>query len=329
MNHLLDKIRRLLLEAVQISYQLFKIMVPVILIVKAMTELGIVEVLGRVLSPVMELAGLPGSSGLVWATAMVTNLYGGVIVLISLAAQDPLTAAQTTVLTSMMLIAHGLPVELRITQKAGIRLYVMGALRVGGAFLFGLIFNRIYLLGNWLQEPNIIAWAPPVQNPSIIAWAISQVRSLAMIFLVILCLLAVLRILGRLGVTRLITRGLEPLLRLLGIGEAAASVTIVGMTLGIAYGGGLILQEAHSGRLKKTDVLFSLSLMGLCHSIFEDTILMALVGGGLSGILLGRVAFSLLAIYLMVKWISRFSETTLNRYVFIKSASAKAAAAES
>ena len=35
-----------------------------------------------------------------------------------------------------------------------------------------------------------------------------------------------------------------------------------------------------------------MALMGLCHSLVEDTILMMLLGGHLSGILGGRVVFS-------------------------------------
>lgn len=316
MNDLFAKAGRLLRDAVQISYELFKIMVPLVLIVKILKELGMVEILARWLSPVMEVVGLPGSSGLVWATTLVTNIYAGMIVFVSLASEHPLTVAQTTVLASMMLIAHGLPVELRIAQKAGARLAAMGMVRVGGAFLFGFILNQVYALGNWLQQANTLAWAPPVQDPSYVAWAVGELRNLAMIFVIILCLLAVLRILGKLGITRLITKCMQPVLRLLGIGEEASTITIVGMTLGLAYGGGLIIREAQSGRLGKKDVLYSLALMGLSHSLIEDTLLLMVLGASLSGIFWGRIVFSLLCVYLMVKIVSRFPESVLERWLF-------------
>jgi len=316
MNDLFAKAGRLLREALQISYELFKIMVPLILVVKILKELGMVEILARGLSPVMEVVGLPGSSGLVWATTLVTNIYAGMIVFVSLASEHPLTVAQTTVLASMMLVAHGLPVELRIAQKAGARLAVMAIVRIGGAFLLGFILNQVYTLGNWLQQANRLAWAPPVQDPSYVTWAAGEIRNLAMIFVIILCLLVVLRILGKLGITRLITKCMQPVLRLLGIGEEASTITIVGMTLGLAYGGGLIIREAQSGRLGKKDVLYSLALMGLSHSLIEDTLLLMLLGGSLSGIFWGRIAFSLVCVYLMVKVVSRFPESVLDRWLF-------------
>lgn len=316
MKDLLAKAGRLLRDAVRISYELFKIMIPLIIVVKVLKEFGAVEFLARGLSPVMEVVGLPGSSGLVWATTLVTNIYGGMIVFVSLAAEHPLTAAQTTVLTSMMLIAHTLPVELRIAQKAGARLAAMGVVRIGGAFLFGFILTRTYAFGNWLQETNRLAWTPPVQDSSLPAWAAGELGNLAMIFLIITCLLIVLRILAKLGITRLITKCMHPVLRFLGIGEEASTITIVGMTLGLAYGGGLIIQEAQSGRLDKRDIFYSLALMGLCHSLIEDTLLMMLLGAHLSGIFWGRIAFSLLCVCLMVRLFSRFPDSGLNRWLF-------------
>ncbi len=135
-----------------------------------------------------------------------------------------------------------------------------------------------------------------------------------MIFFIIMGLLLVLRILERIGITAIMTRLLAPVLRLLGIGSSACTLTIVGMTMGIAYGGGLIIRESVSGRVDRRDVLFSLALMGLCHSLFEDTLAVAVTGADFSGILAARMVFSLIVVYLLVKLISRLSEKTINLF---------------
>jgi len=57
-------------------------------------------------------------------------------------------------------------------------------------------------------------------------------------------------------------------------------------------------------------------LMGLCHSLIEDTLLMIVLGGHVSGVLFGRLFFSLMTVYLMVKAVSCLSETTFDRYLF-------------
>ena len=55
--------------------------------------------------------------------------------------------------------------------------------------------------------------------------------------------------------------------------------------------------------------------------MIEDTLLMMLIGADLSGILLGRVLFSLLVIFLLVRLVSKLPALTVNRYL-VRSVSA-------
>ncbi|MEL0221633.1 MAG: nucleoside recognition domain-containing protein, partial [Deltaproteobacteria bacterium] len=99
-------------DSLEISFELFKLMIPVVIVVKILQEFGAITILGDWLTPIMQLLGLPGYTGLVWATALFSNFYAAMLVYISLIGEaDPLSIAQVTVLTSMMLIAHNLPVE--------------------------------------------------------------------------------------------------------------------------------------------------------------------------------------------------------------------------
>ena len=67
-----------------VSYTLFKLIIPTLLVVKVLTELGLVEYLAIILGPVMTSIGLPPELGLVWATSLATNIYGGIMVLLQL-----------------------------------------------------------------------------------------------------------------------------------------------------------------------------------------------------------------------------------------------------
>ncbi len=307
--------RDLLREAVRTSLFFFKIMIPVLIVTKLLQEAGLIERCGALLGPVMKLVGLPGGMGLVWATAMITNLYGGMVVFASLAPQYSLTVAQSTVLTTMMLVAHGLPLELRIAQKAGPRLRFVSVLRVAGALLLGWLLHQVYSRAGFLQGPNEPIFKAVSSDPSWPAWARDQLRNLGLIFLIILGLLFLMRVLKRVGVTDLLTRMLRPVLRVLGMSRDAAPITIVGMTMGISYGGALIIQEAQSGRLSARDVFFSLALMSLCHSLIEDTLLMTALGGHVSGVLLGRLLFALVVTALLVKAVGLLPEGAFERYL--------------
>ena len=96
----------------------------------------------------------------------------------------------------------------------------------------------------------------------------------------------------------------------------AAPITIIGTTLGISYGGGLIIQEARSGKLSEKDAFLSVSLMGLTHSLIEDTILMMTIGASLLGILLGRVVFAIIAMIILVRLISMLSDRIFRGYFY-------------
>jgi hypothetical protein len=73
------------------------------------------------------------------------------------------------------------------------------------------------------------------------------------------------------------------------------------MVMGLTYGGGLIIQESKSGAVRAKDVFASLTLMGLTHSLIEDTLLLSLLGAHLSGILWARLLFSLVVVAGLVR----------------------------
>lgn len=283
----------------QVSVTLFRLMIPVIIVVKVLEELGAIEYLGLFLGPVMQGVGLPESMGLVWATTIVTNIYGGMLVFFYIQQTEVLTVAQITVLSIMMLLAHGLPVEARIAQQAGVRLRVTLLLRIGGALLLGAMLHHFYSFFELLQEPVKLMWQPEMPEPGMIAWSLSQLKSLLMIQVVIIVLLTALKVLKVIGIEKLIGIMLRPVLRLIGIGREATTITIVGVTLGLSFGGGLLIKEARAGHVPQRDIFASMCLLAVCHSIIEDTLLVMVLGADLSGVLWGRLLFTfvLLAVF--------------------------------
>lgn len=311
---------RILRHALRASFDLFKIMVPVLIVVKILQELDLIKFLALPLGPVMKVVGLPGEMGLVWATAMVNNLYSAIIVLLSLLEETPITTAQATVLCTMMLVAHTLPIELRIAQRSGPRLMFQAFSRLGSAFLLGWLLHLFYLFFGLLQQPVTILFKPDTpgasQTPSFASWAMGQIQNLFSIFLIILGLLLLMGVLEKTKIIDRINRVLRPVLKWIGIGPKATTITMIGLTMGISFGGGLIIEEAQSGHLGREDVFYSLTLMGLSHGLIEDTLLMVMIGGHLSGLLLARVLYALVAITILVKVRAGLPETFCDRFLW-------------
>lgn len=292
-------------EVLLVYWALLKVMVPALLIVKALEVLGGNQMLARLLAPVMALVGLPDTLGLVWATTLLSNIYAGLAVFFTLAADTPVTAAQATILGSMLLVAHSLPVEGAVAKAAGVSWRATLLVRLGGALALGALLNLLYRSTGSLEHTVELPWHPPKAADTLSAWAFDQVLTLLWILAIIASLMALLRLLRRLGIERLIHALLTPALRLIGIRGEAANITVIGATLGLTFGAGLLLKEVRGGALTRRDVFLTMSFLGLCHSLIEDTLLILLMGADLSGILWGRLVFALL----VVRLLSRLPQT--------------------
>lgn len=292
-------------QILSVYWTLVKIMVPTLILVRVLAELGVVQWLSVLLGPLMHLVGLPSDMGLVWATALLTNIYTAMAVYFELSASNPMSVAQVSVLASMILVGHALIVEGAIASKAGVRWPVTLLTRLGGALLLGGLLNLSYQLTDSLQQPAKLMWQPKAQAEGWLAWVYQQTETLIAVFFVIAALIITLRMLRLLGIERLMHWLLDPVLRFIGVGKAAANTTVIGITLGLSFGGGLLIQEAKSGVMSKRDILLSMSFLGLCHSLIEDTLLLMLLGAHLSAILWARLVFALLVIALIARLLRR------------------------
>lgn len=285
-----------------VYFTLLKVMVPALIVVKALDLLGGTSWLAFALSPVMSLVGLPDAVAIVWAAALLVNIYTGMVVFFDVAPQLGLSVAEVTVLGTMILIAHSLPVEGAVAKAAGVSWRATLAIRLGGALALGALLNLIYSTSATLQQPARLLWQPagPVDD-SLLAWGLAQLQMLALIFVIIAVLMLSLKALRALRVERWIHALLAPMLRFIGISREAGHITVIGFTLGISFGAGLLIREARSGVLNRRDMFLTMGFLGLCHSVIEDTLLIVLLGADLSGILWARVAFALLVIAVLAR----------------------------
>lgn len=304
-------------EIFDVTWTLYKIMIPMIIVIKVVEEFGGIELLSQSLSPVMSLVGLPSEMGLVWATTLVTNMYAGLVIFMSI--DTDLTVAQVSILGTLMLLAHSLPIEVAVAKKAGVGIVMTLIIRIGGGLLMGWILHQIYQSGDLLNTPAEVIWRhAPVSDPSYAVWTIDQLKSLAMIFVVITALMTFLRLLKLLGIEKLMAILLRPILSVLGISREATNLTIVGITLGVSFGGGLLINEAKRGHISPRDIFVAMMLLNLLHSLIEDTLLILLIGADFMTIFLGRIVFAVTVIGILVFVLKRLDESTCRKYFYKK-----------
>lgn len=318
MARLLTTAKTIGLDALRLYRELLVTMVPVLILVKVAVEFGLLEGLTYVLDPVMGLAGLPAATAIVWATGLLVGTYAAGAALIGILPVTELTVAQVTVMLSMVLIAHALPVEQSISRRAGISFLFSSGLRFGAAVIYGIVLAAIYDWGGWLQQPFSLTWLPGMDQGDVgwADWAMSMGMFLFSLFWIILGLIILLKILDLLGVNRLLSKLLAPVLGSMGISRTATSITVVGVLLGLTFGGGLIIKEARAGNISPRDIVLSLSFMGLCHSLIEDPLFMMAMGADVSGVLIGRLVFAVLVMVILSRLMRLVPEPLLLKFLY-------------
>ncbi|MBL41643.1 MAG: nucleoside recognition domain-containing protein [Rhodospirillaceae bacterium] len=304
-----------------VTITLFKIMIPTIIVVKLFEELGLIIICTEIMKPLTGFIGLPSELAIVLTTTMLINLYAGLIVISAITFTQDLTLAQSTILAMFMLFTHGLPVEVLISSKSGVRAWVTIFIRVGSGIIFCFLLNHIMNSFSYFSKKISINLPKTLPNDDITYWIIGQFKSLFFILIIIILLIIFLEILKSLGIEKLIRLIFKPFLKFLGIGEKASTIAVVGVTLGVSFGGGLLIKEVSSGKIPRNDVFGVVCLINLFHSAFEDTSLMMLLNPSLIIILFGRAFFSILVVFFLMIIVKKLPDIFWEKYLINKNLS--------
>jgi len=233
------------------------------LFVRVGEQFGLSEVLANLLAPVMEFVGLPPETGIVWALTMLTGIYGGAGAYLSIMPGLELTVAQHSILCSMMLFAHALPVEQAVVHRVGASPWITGAARVVAAIAYGVTANWICVetgfLSERLESPITGIFA---SNPG---WGEWLIDTLLYVFLLIFVVAGLL------------------------------------LLLGVVYGGALMMDEVRSNNYSARSVFTAMLLVSLMHALIEDTLVVLAIGANIWIVLIWRVPFALLFIFLLLR----------------------------
>ncbi len=290
---LIGTLRDCLRNGHHVALGIFRFLIPIVIIVKILEVSGVIQWIAMPVRPFMDILGLPAEFGLAWVTGMLTSIFSGLVVLVSLLPGLPeVSVAQMTVFGLLALIAHSLVLEVRIAGHCGASMPFQLILRLASAFLAAFLLHLILDGFGLLQgKAQIFLAAEPTAN--IAEWGGQQLFNLVQMY-VIICLVMILqKALDAFRISEYVGRLLGPLLRILGISGQAVSIVIIGFTMGILYGSGSLISRAQENQLSGRDIFCSISLLGLSHSLIEDTLLLTLVGASLWGLLAYRILFTL------------------------------------
>lgn len=273
-----------------------RMMLPITLGVAMLKYLGVIGVMTEYLTPVFKYIGLTGEGVLVFLTSIFASLYAAIAVIATL----DLDFRMVTILAVMGLICHNLIIETVIQRKAGADGVSMVVLRIVSALLAAGVLNLIIpadYTGNLVLSHITTSENATTMGEMLWGWGRSMLELLPMMFALILSLNILQQILREFGLIEKLTRPLSPLMKVMGLPTQTSFLWVVMNSLGLAYGGAVLIAEISSNEIPQRDAKLLNTHIALNHSTLEDTFLFLAIGMGLGWLLIPRLLLAIAAVW--------------------------------
>ena len=260
-------------QAMKTALWLLKLTIPVSFGVFLLNFFGILNMIGGWLAPLFQLLGLSGKASVVLITSIFTNIYSAIAVMATL----NFGYREGTILAVMCLISHALIVETAIQKKTGSSPWRMIATRLSGSFIAAMLLNMVLPAEAATGTENILIQAQEFM-PALKSWAMSMAITTLKIVVLVNLLLIMQKLLNEFDLIKWILKPFTPLLRVMGLPVSTGFLWMVAYTLGMSYGGAIMISQSDEGKLSKEDADLLNHHIAISHSQLEDTLLFVAVG---------------------------------------------------
>lgn len=295
-------VRTALPQGTKTALWLLKLTIPISFAVFLLDFWGILNIIGNWVAPVFKLIGLSGQASVVLITSFFTNIYSVIAVMTTLG----IGHREGTILAVMCLISHAMIVETAIQKRTGSAPVRMILGRVLASFLSAILLNLI-LPSDSSAETNLAVREVVNFSTAIKGWSVDMLITTVKIIVLVNLLLIFQKILHEFGIIKWILWPFKPLLKVMGLPSNTGFLWIVAYTLGLGYGGAIMINEAEEGRLSKEDADLLNHHIAISHSQLEDPLLFVSVGYSYFILMWPRVLLAVLFV-----WFRKF-ELWLNR----------------
>ena len=283
-------------EAVKSSLGIFKIMLPVSLLMAILNYFGIVDWLSVLFKPITNLLGLSGKAIFPLLSGYLINTYSAIALMISL----ELPMKEIAILSSMVLLSHTLPVELSIQKKAGGNMGLLFLIRVGSSILTGIVLNMILpnvdvMISSEKQAITTIATtslAVVLQS-----WVQDNVTTIIKIFVINILISVVFKCLIKFRIIDKLSSLLKPIMFIFGLGKESAPYWLIANVIGLIYGAGILITANENKDLEKEEISrLNVSICSM-HSIIQETANFLVLGVSLSILIVPRFITAVISVW--------------------------------
>lgn len=255
--------------------------------------LGVIEWISYWMTPLFSHFGLPGEAALAYVSGYFVNCYSAIAVMTTL----DLGTRAATILSVMVLCSHNMFVETTVQHKTGSSVARIVAIRTLSAFILAWVLNKIMpgsfetsSISDNVQEK--LTFVTMLND-----WFFRTLKNVIIMTVLVYLLTVLQKILTEYGIIEYISRFLKPVMIFFGLSPRTAFLWLVSNTLGLAYGAGIMIEEAEKGETTKEENDLLNHHIGISHSNLEDLLLFAAVGGAYLWMLLSRWAMSWILVW--------------------------------
>lgn len=270
-------IYRGLKQGVQVSWTLGKIVFPVTILVTILRYTPVLPWFIDLLAPLMKIIGLPGEAAMPLVLGNALNLYAGIGAIVSF----DFTIKEVFIMAMMLSFSHNLFIESSVASKVGVNWWLISGIRLSLALISGIVINLLWSGGAEPAQYGFIA-SSEVELTTWTAIFLQGLKTAIIAVLqlsaVIFPLMIVMQFLRELGWLTSLSNAFAPFTRFLGMKENTSFTLVTGLTIGLAFGAGVMIQAVQEDNVAKKDMVLALIFLVTCHAVVEDTVIFIPLG---------------------------------------------------
>jgi hypothetical protein len=290
---MIGMIKRGIRQGFSLTWTLGKVIFPVTLVVTILRHTPAFPWLIEQLTPFMKWIGLSGEAAVPLVLGNFLNLYAGIAAIVSF----EFTVKEVFIMAVMLSFSHNLFIESTVASKVGVSWWVVVGVRMSLALLSATVINLVWKGGDGLAQYGLIPKAEQALD-GLLAISLQGIETAFMgvlqLALIVIPLMVGIQFMRELGWMNIMSDWLAPFMKVLGMKKNASMTLVAGLTIGLAYGAGLMIQAVKEDGVTKRDMYLALIFLVSCHAVVEDTLIFIPLGIPVWPLLLFRLTTAIL-----------------------------------
>lgn len=305
-----------MLAGLKTTWTLSKVIFPITLIVVILQYTPVLPWIIDMITPFMGLIGLRGEAAIPLVLGNALNLYAGIAGILSL----ELTVKEVFILATMLSFSHNIFIETGVALRVGVKLWVVLVVRFGLAILSAVVINLVWKGGGDVAKYGALQVSQQVPDGwgEIILLGLQKATfGVIQLALIVIPLMIIIQFLKDRNYLKRFSEKLAPFTKVIGVQPNASLTLVAGLTIGLAYGAGVMIQAVQEDGVSKKDATLVFIFLVACHAVVEDTLIFIPLGIPVWPLLLIR-SITAFVLTIVVAFVWRKTEQSKHKEVVVQ-----------